>query len=274
MSETSRRLLVFGLGYTARYLAQTLIADGWRVAGTSRSGSEGTLPFDDPIVLAWLREAPFVLSSVPPTAAGDPVLQRWGEALARAKPHWLGYLSSTGVYGDTGGAWVDETAPIGAGRRQDRAAADLQWQALGAHVFRLPGIYGPGRSAFDRLRQGTAQRIDKPGHVFSRIHVEDIVRVLKASMASPVPGGRIYNVADDEPASAADVIAYAAACAEWPVPPPEKFEAARLSPMARDFYSECRRVAARRMKEELGISLNYPTYREGLAAIWKQETGR
>jgi nucleoside-diphosphate-sugar epimerase len=273
MTAPERRLLIFGLGYTSGWLAAALTADGWRVAGTSRSGRDGTLPFDDPLVLAWLRESPYILSSVPPTAAGDPVLMRWGAALTKARPHWLGYLSSTGVYGDTGGEWVDETSPTGRGRRAARSQADADWQAMGAHVFRLPGIYGPGRSPFDRLRDGTAQRIDKPGHVFGRIHVDDIVQTVRASMAAPVVGGRVYNVVDDEPVAPRVPVELAAELAGLPLPPLIPYEQAQLSPMAQGFYTESRRVRADRIKQELGIRLIYPTYREGLAAIAKGEQG-
>ncbi|HJU15376.1 MAG TPA: NAD-dependent epimerase/dehydratase family protein, partial [Stellaceae bacterium] len=216
-----------------------------------------------------------ILSSIPPEAEGDPVLDRHGAEIA-ALPDldWVGYLSTTGVYGDRGGAWVDETtrpAPSGArGRR--RAAAEEGWLALWrrqgvpVHVFRLAAIYGPGRSPFDALRAGTAKRIDKPGQVFSRIHVADLAAVLRASIARPRPGA-VYNVCDDEPAPPAEVVAHAAALLGVPEPPLVPFAAAGLSPLARSFYDDNKRVANALIKRELGIELHYPDYRAGLAAI-------
>ena len=191
----------------------------------------------------------------------DPVLSRHGAALG---DKWLGYLSSTGVYGDTGGAWVDESAPVGTGRRTARAAADSRWLALGARVLRLPGIYGPGRSALERVRAGAAQRIDLPGQVFSRVHVDDIASGVIAALNAP-PGA--YNLADDLPCSQNAVIEEACRLLGLPVPPLQHLEAAGLSPMARAFYSENRRIANGRAKRTLGWRPAFPTYRQGLAAI-------
>lgn len=257
------RLFVFGLGYSAQVLAARLRAGGWHVGGTGRGG---TLDFADaPAVAADLAAASHVLSSVPPDREGrDPVLDQYGAVLAAARPGWIGYLSSTGVYGDTGGAWVDESAAIGTGRRGARAAADLAWQGLGARVFRLPGIYGPGRSALDRVAEGTAHRIALPGQVFSRVHVADIAGGVIAALAGP-PG--VYNLADDEPASQNAVIEEAARLLGLPPPPLQTLEDAALSPMARAFYAENRRVANGKARRVLGWRPRYPSFREGLRAI-------
>jgi nucleoside-diphosphate-sugar epimerase len=222
-----------------------------------------------------LRGAPIagdthVLCSVPPDAEGDPILRAHGATITRLRPAWIGYLSTTGVYGDHGGDWVDETmAPTPSEpRSRRRLAAERAWQDLepSAHVFRLAGIYGPGRSAIDQLRSGTAKRVVKPGHLFSRIHVDDIAAVLEASIVRPNPGA-IYNVCDDGPAQSDVVVAHAATLLGMPPPPAIPFETATLSPMAASFYAERRRVRNDRIKRELGVVLRYPTYREGLAAI-------
>lgn len=256
-------MLIFGLGYTARRLAGRLRRAGWTVAAT---GSAGTIAFDDKEGIAReAARASHILSSVPPGEGGDPVLARHGATIRAAPATWLGYLSATGVYGDTGGAWVDETAPLGSGRRTARAQADRAWQALRADVriFRLPGIYGPGRSALDRVRAGTAHRIDLPGQVFSRIHVDDIGGGILASLAGP-PGA--YNLADDRPASQNVVIARACALLGEPLPPLLPLDAAGLTPAARAFYAENRHVANGRAKRLLGWRLRYPSYAEGLPA--------
>ena len=274
-------LFCFGLGYTARVLARRLIAQGWRVSGTTRDAdkvaaltADGIAVHrfapDAPLDPALLADASHLLSAVPPEAGGDPVLAVHGADLAALAPAWVGYLSTTGVYGDRAGGWVDEAgalAPVGArGRR--RVAAEAGWRALGLplHIFRLAGIYGPGRSALDTVRAGRAQRIDKPGQVFSRIHVEDLASVLAASIARPNPGA-VYNVADDDPAPPEAVIAYACELLGRPAPPLIPFERAELSAMARSFYAESKRVANRRIKSELGVRLAYPDYRAGLAAL-------
>ena len=255
------RCLIFGLGYTATRIAAGLEARGFEVIATGR---DGQLSFDDHggARLA-LADASHVLSSVPPGGEGvDPVLDRYGDALTGKR--WIGYLSSTGVYGDTGGAWVDESAPIGTGRRSARSEADLAWQALGAHVFRLPGIYGSRRSVFDRITGGTAQRIDQPGQVFSRVHVDDIVSGVLAALAAP---SGIYNLADDEPASQNTLIEHACRLMRRDPPPLLTLEQANLSPMARGFYAENRRVANGKARRVLGWVPAYPDYREGLASL-------
>ncbi len=252
------RLFVFGPGYTASRIAARLERRGWRVAGTGRAGFA-----DRERVGFEVAHATHILSSVPPAEEEDPVLTAYGTQIA-ASGAALAYLSSTGVYGDTGGAWVDESAPVGLGRRSARAAADLAWLAIGARVFRLPGIYGPGRSPLDRVRAGTAQRVDVPGQIFSRIHVDDIVEGVVAGLDAP-PGA--YNLADDLPAPQSDVIACAAMLLGLPVPPLMPLEAAGLSPQARAFYSENRRVANGKAKRVLGWRPRYPDYRLGLRAL-------
>ena len=253
------RLFIFGLGYSAARIAAAAQMAGAEVVST---GSAGTLSFDDEgSVRMALADSHQVLSSVPPAADGDPVLERYGDALAGKG---LTYLSSTGVYGDAGGAWVDESAPTGTGRRTARSEADGAWLTLGARVLRLPGIYGPGRSALDRVREGTARRIDVPGQVFSRIHVDDIVRA--ALLAFDAPAGA-YNIADDEPCSQNRVIEHASRLLGQAPPPMQSLDEARLSPQARAFYAENRRVANGKARRVLGWSPRYPSYREGLAAL-------
>jgi nucleoside-diphosphate-sugar epimerase len=249
-------LLIFGLGYTSR-----AIAAAWRgaVVGTTRDGRDATLRFDDELaVLAALAAATHVLSSIPPDADGDPVLNRYGDRLGGK---WLGYLSSTGVYGDARGAWVDESAAV-AGRRANRNAADAAWLALGARVLRLPGIYGPGRSPLDRVREGAAHRVDVPGQVFSRVHVDDIAAAV--TLAATAPAGA-YNIADDEPAGQNDVVAYAAALLGMDPPPFVALDT--LSAPARAFYAENRRVANGKAKRVLGWTPRYRDYRAGLLAL-------
>jgi len=289
----SPSLFCFGLGYTALALARRLQAEGWRIAGTCReAGRQEELArlgiaarlFDRDRPLADARSllAGFthLLSSVPPDEAGDPVLDLHGpDITSRSELAWIGYLSTTGVYGDRQGGWVDEESalrPTGErGRR--RVAAEAGWRALGqrlpVHIFRLAGIYGPGRSAFDALRARRAQRIEKSGHVFSRIHVADIVQVLHASMARP-RAGAIYNLCDDDPAAPADVIAHAAALLGVAPPPLVPLAEAKLSEMARSFYDDNKRVRNDRIKQELGVRLTYPDYRAGLAAILAAEKAR
>jgi nucleoside-diphosphate-sugar epimerase len=256
----SPRIVIFGLGYTASRIGSALAAQGWEVISTGR---DGTLHFDDTgNVRVALADADQVLSSVPPSGdGGDPVLDTYGDALA-SKP--LTYLSSTGVYGDTAGAWVDETAPTGTGRRSARAECDARWLTLGARVLRLPGIYGPGRSAFERLAEGKAHRIDLPGQVFSRVHVDDIVSCALLALDAP-PGA--YNLADDLPASQNAVIEEAARLLGIAPPPLLSLEEAQLSPMARGFYAENRRVANGKARRVLGWTPRYPTYREGLRGL-------
>jgi nucleoside-diphosphate-sugar epimerase len=286
---TRPRLFVFGLGYTALALARALQISGWRIAGTTRSAArraelagsgieahlfERERPLE--VVATALAGTTHLLSSIPPDQAGDPVLGLHGAELERCRTlAWAGYLSTTGVYGDRGGAWVDETTPVAPSmaRTRRRVAAEGHWLASGlpAHVFRLAGIYGPGRSALDAIRAGSARRIVKPGQTFGRIHVDDIVQVLRASIARPNPGA-IYNLADDLPAAPDEVIVHAASLLGVPPPPAIPFEQAELSPIAQSFYRDQRRVSNARIKGELGVVLRYPTYRHGLRAILEQET--
>jgi nucleoside-diphosphate-sugar epimerase len=271
-------MFIFGLGFSGQAIARRLAAAGWTVAGTTRSGEAMDLPGvtvhrfgpGHPLDPAALDGVTAVLSSVPPDPRGDPVLDGMGPAIEACRPDWIGYLSTTGVYGDHDGGWVDETTPVAPSldRSRRRAAAERGWLDRAAHVFRLAGIYGPGRSAIDTVRGGQARRIVKPGQVFSRIHVEDIASAVLASLARPRPGA-IYNLCDDDAAPPQDVIAHA--CALLGVEPPAELpweEAkATLSPMALGFYADNKRVSNRLMKEELGVRLAYPSYREGLESI-------
>ncbi|MFC0205178.1 Rossmann-fold NAD(P)-binding domain-containing protein [Novosphingobium soli] len=258
------RLFIFGLGYTARFVAGRFAALGWEVIATGR---EGDLGFDDAgSVRVALADADHVLSSVPPGREGrgeplDPVLERYGDALGGKA---LSYLSSTGVYGDTGGAWVDESAPVGRGRRTARSEADAAWLARGARVYRLPGIYGPGRSIFERLAEGRAHRIDLPAQVFSRVHVEDIAAGVVGGIAAP---GGAYNLADDLPCAQNRLVEEACRLTGAALPPLQALDEAGLSPMARAFYAENRRVANGKARRVLGWQPRYPTYREGLRAL-------
>lgn len=249
------RLVLFGPGYTGSRIASALEREGWHVDAITRA-----TPLE--AIRAALVQASHVLSTVPPAEGRDPVLAAYGGAIGKVP--WIGYLSSTGVYGDTRGAWVDESAAP-AGRRDGRNAADLAWQALGARVFRLPGIYGPGRAMFDRLRSGQAHRIDAPGQVFSRVHVDDIVAGVLAATACGPAG--VYNLADDLPAPQNRVIEYACGLMGLPLPPLKRVDDPGLSPAARAFYGENRRVANSKAKRMLGWRPLYPTYREGLAAV-------
>ena len=254
------RIFIFGLGYSAGRIAALLQGRGWEVVSTGR---DGTLAFDDEgSVRLALADASHVLSSVPPAGeGGDPVLDRYGPALAGK---WLGYLSSTGVYGDTAGAWVDETAPVGGGRRTARAECDGEWLARGARVFRLPGIYGPQRSALERVVDGKAHRIDLPDQIFSRIHVDDIASGVVAALDAPAGA---YNLADDLPCSQNAVIEEACRLLGLDPPPLLGLDQAGLSPMARAFYAENRRVANGKARRVLNWQPRYPTYREGLRAL-------
>jgi nucleoside-diphosphate-sugar epimerase len=282
------RLFVVGLGFSGLAIARRARARGWSVAGSVTTPEKvaclaslgiAAEPLDasSPALLS----ATHVLSTVPPAADGDPALRHCTAAVEAApqRPAWIGYLSTTGIYGDRGGDWVDETAMPRPGppRSRWRLAAEQGWQALGAahgipvHIFRLPAIYGPGRNALDQVRAGRVQRIDKPGQVFSRIHVEDLAQTIVASLDRPasVPGA-IYNVADDDPAPQADVVALACELVGQPVPPLVPYEEAApgMSDMARSFYAENRRVGNDRIKRELGVVLEHPSYREGLRAIF------
>lgn len=279
-------LLSFGHGYSARALTRRLLPRGWHVIGTTRSRQKfgelraesvepACFPGDD--MAAALRDATHLLISAGPTDKGDPVLNELREEIAARASHfaWVGYLSTTGVYGDHQGGWVDEDTPLAPSTRrgQWRKDAEAAWQAipgLPLHIFRLAGIYGPGRGPFAKVRAGTARRIIKDGQVFSRIHVDDIAQVLEASIDRPRPG-RVYNLCDDDPAPPQDVIAHAAELLGMAPPPAIPFEEAQMTPMARSFYAESKRVRNRRIKEELGVELLYPDYRAGLRALLDQE---
>lgn len=268
-------LFCFGLGFSAQALIRRLLPEGWTIGGTTRDGAmlEGVTVwrFDGstPVPEGALEGVTHLLLSVPPEADGDPVLKQHRSMLARKKFAWVGYLSTTGVYGDRGGDWVDEDSPLNPSteRGHRRLEAERAWlDLLDAQLFRLAGIYGPGRNQLVSMQDGTAKRIVKPGQVFSRVHVDDIAGVLAASIVDPNPG-RAYNVCDDEPAPPQDVVAFAAELLGMTPPPEISFAEAYLSPMARSFYAESKRVSNKRLKEELGYRLLYPTYREGLRAL-------
>ena len=256
-------LLIFGLGYTASRIASAARAQGWNVHAT---GKAGDLQFDDTgSVKLAIAQASHILSSVPPVVDGDPVLGAYGEAIRKSPAQWIGYLSSTGVYGDTCGAWVDETAPL-KGRRASRNQADLDWQALSMNVrvFRLPGIYGPGRSALERVAEGKAHRIDLPDQVFSRIHVDDIVSAVFASFDRP---SGVYNLADDFPCSQNRVIETACELTGAPYPLLQTLDAAGLSREAQAFYAENRRVSNGKAKRVFDWHPIYADFTSGLRAL-------
>ena len=271
-------LLSIGHGYSAQALARGLMGQGWRIIATTRSPTKAEMLRSEGVeAMVWnggelpLSEATHLLTSVAPDGAGDPVLAAQRNAIAASQQlRWVGYLSTVGVYGDHAGGWVDEDTPLtpGTERGKARMAAEAEWQSLGLplHIFRLAGIYGPGRGPFEKVRDGTARLIVKPGQVFSRIHVEDIAQVLAASMARPNPG-RIYNVCDDDPSPPEDVLAHAAELLGLPRPPEVPYDPAGMTPMAASFYAENKRVRNDRIKAELGVSLRYPDYRFGLRAM-------
>lgn len=276
-------LLSIGHGYSARALTPYLLEAGWTVFGTTRSPEKAAdlaqtgvtaVIWPDTDLAPFLDQATHVLISAAPGPTGDPFLNTYRDAMFGAKLSWVGYLSTTGVYGDHGGAWVDETTPLtpATKRGQMRVAAEAEWAALGLplHIFRLAGIYGPGRGPFAKVRAGTARRIIKDGQVFSRTHVEDIAQVLWASINRPNRGA-VYNVCDNDPAPPQDVIGHAAALLGLPLPKAVAFEQAEMTPMARSFYAESKKVRNTRILEELGVALKYPTYREGLAALLAAE---
>ncbi|HMQ40024.1 MAG TPA: SDR family oxidoreductase [Paracoccus sp. (in: a-proteobacteria)] len=301
-TATPRQMLIFGHGYSAAALTPRLLAEGWQVTGTTRSDPDrlvaaGAAPLiwsgddngDEDRITEAIARADAILVSIAPDCAGplaegpaDPVIARFGPALLQARPRWVGYLSSTNVYGDHGGGWVDECTPPdpGMARARARLRAEEAWADLSARagwplsIFRLAGIYGPGRGPFAKLRNGTARRIVKPGQVFSRIHVEDIAGAVLASLAADLPataGPHLYNLCDDDPAPPEEVIAAAAGMLGLPPPEAEDFATAEMTPMARSFYSGSKRVGNARMKQVLGYRLRYPDYRSGLAAILRAE---
>lgn len=255
---TSPRLFIFGLGYTAKHIAQHFAAQGWEIVSTGR---DGALSFDDQAAVRMaLADASHILSSVPPVSDGDPVLNHYGDALGGK---WLGYLSSTGVYGDAGGAWVDESAPI-RGRRATRNEADQAWLERGARVFRLPGIYGPGRSMLERVRAGKAHRIDMPDQIFSRVHVADIATAVFQSLSAPAGA---YNLADDQPCGQNALVEFACALTGSALPPLQTLAEANLSPAALAFYAENRRVTNGKAKRLLNWKPRFATFKEGLRAM-------
>ncbi|CAO4140501.1 SDR family oxidoreductase [Methylorubrum extorquens] len=281
-------LFVFGLGFSARHFAdrerarfnavRATVTEPERARSLAAETGFTLRAFgpeaDDPRIAEDLADTDVLLISAPPGRDGDTVLARYRDTIAKSRIGWIGYLSTIGVYGDQGGAWIDETTPASpkSARSRDRLAVENAWLALGAEtgkavqVFRLSGIYGPGRNPIVKLRDGRTQRIVKPGQVFNRIHVADIAATLAASIERP-RGGAVYNVTDDEPAPPQTVTEHAARLTGLPLPPEVDFETADLSPMARSFYGENKRVRNRLIREELGVQLAYPTYREGLAAL-------
>lgn len=285
----TKTMLIFGHGYSAGFLSPQLLADGWRVIGTTRSEEKArALETMGVEPLIWpgadlsdaIASATHILQSMAPGEAGDPVLAACADQIAQAQNlAWLGYLSTTAVYGDHQGGWVDETTPLTPTTRRGnwRVAAEQAWttlardHGLALHIFRLAGIYGPGRGPFAKVRAGTARQIIKEGQVFSRIHAEDIAQTLIASINRPNPGA-IYNLCDDLAAPPQDVLAYAAELLGKPIAAPEDFETADMSPMARSFYAESKRVRNDRIKDELGVKLAYPDYRIGLDALLAHES--
>lgn len=283
------KVLILGCGYTGQALARCLIKHKVAVQGTNRSGK--AIPHLNipifafayspeaemlPLPEAALAGVTHVVSTIAPDTHGiDPTAASLMPLLNLANLQWFGYLSTTGVYGDTQGQWVHEESPLRPQnvRSQHRVAIEATFlhSHLPAHIFRLPGIYGPKRSILERLRAGTAQHIVKPGHVFSRIHVDDIAQTLWHSMRSPNPG-TIYNVADDEPSEPSTLVVEGARLLGIAPPPAIPYADAVLSPMAASFWDECRRVANQKIKEQLGVKLLYPTYKEGLAAILDAES--
>ena len=285
-----KHLFCFGLGFSGQTLGARLLEQGWIVSGTSRTVEgasrlrargfaahvfDGNRP--EPAIAQALQSVSHLLLSIAPDAHGDPALRCHGADIAEAPSlAWIGYLSTIGVYGDRQGAWVDETAAVTPGTERSirRADAEKSWLDFGRetgqpiHLFRLAGIYGPGRSAIDNIKDGNARRIVKAGQVFNRIHVADIAGVMEASMARP-RAGAAYNVTDNEPAPPQDVVAYAAELLGVAPPPEIPFAGANLSPMGRSFYGENKRVSNALIKRELGVQLRYPTYREGLRSLLK-----
>lgn len=287
---TQQKLLCLGYGYTARALAALLSGEGWRIAGTTAkaekaaamtaTGAQALLWPEKAFDPNWLAATDAILISTPPDDEGCPSFRASAAAIAarRGQIRWIGYLSTNGVYGDYQGAWVDEESALRAAskRSKNRIRAEQEWREfsvtenLPVTIFRLPGIYGPGRSAIDTVRAGKAKRIFKSGQVFSRMQVEDIAGALAASLEKPARHN-LYNLADDEPAPPQDVIEYACTLLGVEPPPLTPIEEADLSPMAKSFYADNKRVSNQRMKDALIPRLKYPTYREGLEAIFRSE---
>jgi nucleoside-diphosphate-sugar epimerase len=284
MATGKKSLFCFGAGFSAKILARRLLKLDWTVYGTYREADDaaalkamGLEPVNFEDAETELESATCIISSVPPTEDGDPVLARYEDQLKKCSPDtWIGYLSTTGVYGDTGGALVDETSPTNPSNERSRwrLLTEKQWQSLSAHIFRLAGIYGPERSSINRLRAGLTRRIDYPGHLFSRIHVNDIAQSITASIEHPNPG-QIYNLCDDKPVEQQEVETYAAGLLGIDPPPLVPFEEAvkDMSPLAKTFWQDNRRVDNAKIKKELGVELLFPTYREGLEAIYKGGDG-
>lgn len=281
--KMTRTLLSLGHGFSAEALGAHLLQKGWRVIGTTRSDEKAARLVDAGIeALIWpgvdlgpyFEQASHVLSSIAPRNAEDPILENYREELRTGHFDWVGYLSTTGVYGDHQGGWVDEETALTPATERGiwRKQAEAEWAALNVplHIFRLAGIYGPGRGPFAKVRAGTARQIIKSGQVFSRIHVEDIAQVLAASIARPRPGA-VYNLCDDDPAPPQDVLAYAAELLGVTLPPPVDYDKAEMTPMARSFYAESKRVRNDLIKQELGVVLKYPNYRIGLQALLERE---
>lgn len=281
----NKRMMIFGFGYSAKALAPRLVDKGWRVSGSTRDPlnvpaieAMGVKPVligrDD--LLSALKDATHLLLSAAPTQAGDPLLTMLGELPPQTFPNlrWIGYLSTTGVYGDHQGGWVSETTPLAptTQRGKMREKAEGAWQDFASQhdvplsIFRLAGIYGPGRGPFSKIKSGKARRIIKDNQVFSRIHVDDIASVVETALNRPESSG-VFNVCDDEAAAPQDVIGFAAELLGLPLPLAESIEDAEMSPMARSFYAESKRVRNDRIKDDLGVVLKYPNYKKGLRAL-------
>ncbi len=280
-SNACNHLFCFGLGYVGAALGESLLQAGWKVSGTVRSedkrdkliaqGFDAFCGHEQAAMESALRSASHILVTVPPLGEGDPTLQAYQPIVSSLQDlRWLGYLSSTIVYGDHQGAWVDEDTPVAPNndRGHRRVKAEQQWMNSGLswHIFRIVGIYGPSRNAMVKLRNGTSRAVSKKGHVFCRIHIEDIVAALTASMTSP-DGGNIYNLSDDEPIANHEVIRYAAQLLGMAPPKIMSIEEANLSPMGLSFYDGCRRVSNEKIKRDLSIKLKYPNYKVGLKAL-------
>ena len=272
-------LLSIGHGFSASVLGAQLIKDGWIVYGTTRSvekakklndGGVNSIIWPGTDLTPYIQKATHILTSVSPNSQGDPVLNQYNEILSKNTFDWVGYLSTTGVYGNHNGGWVDENSPLkpNTTRGKLREKAELSWSKLNInlHIFRLAGIYGPGRGPFSKVRNGTARRIIKEGQLSSRIHVDDIAQVLLASIRYPRQGA-IYNVCDDNPAPPEDVISYAAELLDMPIPIAIDYDKAEMSPMARSFYAENKRVSNELIKKELGVELKFPDYKAGLQSL-------